>query len=68
MSDSINIDDILVELANSPASGSVDGQSFSSHNIKDLIALDRYLSSKKALSEGKAGIRIMKLKGGSVND
>lgn len=63
-----NLDRILREAVDSPASGSVDGQSFTSHNLRDLIAMDRYLASKQALAGGGSGIRVMKLKGGSVND
>ena len=64
----LDMEKLLQDVAEAPASGSVDGQAFSTHKINDLIALDRYLATKKAMSKGKSGIRIMKLSGGSVND
>lgn len=68
MPENIDLENVIREVASSPASGSVDGQSFSNHNLKDLMELDRYLASKKALNNGKSGIRFTKLSGGSTND
>lgn len=62
------IEQLLKDVAEAPASGSVDGQSFSNHKINDLIALDRYLATKRAAANGKTGIKFMKIEGGSVND
>lgn len=63
-----DMDRILADAADSPQQGSVDGQEFKQHNIKDLIALDRYLSSKKAAKAGKFGIRFSRVEGGSSHD
>ncbi len=63
-----DMDKILADAADSPRQGSVDGQEFQLHSIKDLIALDRYLCSKKAAKAGRFGIRFSRVDGGSVHD
>lgn len=61
-------DEILKETLENPASVSVDGQSVSQHNLKDVIEADRYLASKAASRSGKPGIRLFKFKRGGFND
>jgi len=62
-----DIEKLLKKTIESPASGSVDGQSFTSRSVEDIIKADKYLASKKAVSSGK-GFRIMRTTGGSVNE
>jgi hypothetical protein len=39
---------VIEESASGPAQASVDGQSVTQHNIKDLIEADKYLAQKAA--------------------
>lgn len=63
-----NLEEIAKEILSNPASGSVDGQSFTSHRLTDLIEWDKYQRSKKVSQSNKLGFKIHKLQGGSVND
>lgn len=63
-----SVEDTLKEALENPASVSVDGQSVSQHNLKDLIEADRYLSSKAAVRGRKIGVRFFKFKRGGFND
>lgn len=63
-----DITEILKEAVSNPASVSVDSQTVSQHNLKDLIEFDRYLASKNT-SRGKSlGIRLFKVKLGGANE
>lgn len=68
MEDKPTMEDILRQAALNPKSGAVDGQQFTSHSLKELMELDRYLRAKKAQETGQLGFRIIKTTGGSVND
>ena len=56
-------DEKLRENANAPKVAEIDGQRVEQHSLKDQIAADRYLESKKALRRG-LGIRITRMKAG----
>tara|TARA_B100000683_G_scaffold162933_1_gene156937 strand:+ start:125 stop:364 length:240 start_codon:yes stop_codon:yes gene_type:complete len=57
----------IEENANAPAEVSVDGQHVKQHSLKDQIAVDRYLASKKAAQSKGLGVKIFKINpGGSV--
>lgn len=56
-------DEKLRENANAPKVAEIDGQRVEQHSLKDQIAADRYLESKKALRRG-LGIRVTKMKAG----
>jgi len=51
----------LETAATTPASATVDGTSAQQRSLPDLIAMDRYLSSKQAAASRKPGIRFAKL-------
>ena len=64
MSDELNT---IEENAAAPAEVSVDGQHIKQHSLKDQIAVDRYLASKKAAQSKGMGIKIFKINpGGTV--
>lgn len=52
----------IEEAAKQPASGSVDGQAFAQHNLKDQIEADKYLAAKKAAGKKKHGIVFSQLR------
>ena len=57
----------LEENAAAPAEVSVDGQHVKQHSLKDQIAVDRYLASKKAAQSKGLGVKIFKINpGGTV--
>jgi hypothetical protein len=56
-----NIEEKIIENALGPKSMDVDGQRIEQHSPKDLIELDRYLSSKKAVRSRRGGLRIAKM-------
>lgn len=56
-------DEKLRENANAPKVAEIDGQRVEQHSLKDQIAADRYLESKKALRR-ELGIRVTKMKAG----
>lgn len=56
-----NIEEKIIENALGPKSMDVDGQRIEQHSPKDLIELDRYLSSKKAVRSHHGGLRVSKM-------
>lgn len=62
------VEDAIKEALANPASVSVDGQSVSQHNLKDLVEVDQYLESKKQRKSNKLGIRVCKMIRGGYND
>jgi hypothetical protein len=57
----------IEENAAAPAEVAVDGQHVKQHSLKDQIAVDRYLASKKAAQSKGLGIKVFKINpGGSV--
>ena len=62
------VEDAIKEALANPASVSVDGQSVSQHNLKDLIEVDKYLEAKKQGRSNKLGIRVSKMVRGGYND
>lgn len=62
------VEDAIKEALANPASVSVDGQSVSQHNLKDLIEVDQYLESKKQGKSNKLGIRVCKMIRGGYNE
>lgn len=47
-------DEQLAELANSPASMSVDGQTVAERSAADVIALDKYAKTRRAVAASPA--------------
>ena len=47
--------------ASGPKSAEVDGQRVEQHSLKDQIAADEYLASKKAVKSRNIGLKITKL-------
>lgn len=62
------VEDAIKEALANPASVSVDGQTVSQHNLKDLIEVDQYLEAKKQRKSSSVGIKICKLIRGGFND
>lgn len=54
----------LQENANSPKSAEIDGQRVEQHSLKDQIAVDQYLASKKAVKSRNSGLKIAKMSHG----
>lgn len=63
-----SVEKLIQDAVNNPASVSIDGQTVSQHNLKDLIEADKYLESKKASRSNRLGIRIFKMQRGGYND
>lgn len=60
-----SIESSIEEAVNTPASGRVDGQSYTSRSIDDLIKADRYLSSKRATKKSRyLGLKFAKIEHG----
>lgn len=69
MADNIeNIDKIIEENLSNPVSVSIDGQSVTQQNLKDLIEADKYLESKKVSRSNRLGVKIFKCVLGGAND
>jgi hypothetical protein len=61
------LENTIEENATAPAEVSVDGQHVKQHSLKDQIAVDRYLASKKAAQSKGLGVKIFKINpGGTV--
>lgn len=60
MTDATDVANAILENAVGPASASIDGQSATAHNLRDQIALDKYLASKAAANSKRPGIRFSK--------
>ena len=62
-----SLENNIEENAAAPAEVSVDDQHVKQHSLKDQIAVDRYLASKKAAQSKGLGVKIFKINpGGSV--
>lgn len=64
----LDMDSVLTQAVNNPQSASVDGQSVTQHNLKDLIEFDKYMEAKKSSRSKKLGIRLFKVQRGGYND
>lgn len=51
----------LRENAAGPKSVEIDGQKVEQHSLKDQIAVDQYLASKKAMKSRSSGLKIAKM-------
>ena len=56
----------IEENATAPAEVSVDGQHVKQHSLKDQIAVDRYLASKKAAQSKGLSIKVFKINPGDT--
>ena len=55
------IEESIRKNASGPKSAEVDGQRVEQHSLKDQIAADEYLASKKAVKSRTSGLKITKL-------
>ena len=61
MSEDSKISDAIRKNATGPKSAEVDGQKVEQHSLKDQIAADEYLASKKALKSRNSGLKFTKM-------
>lgn len=61
MTKSETIEESIRKNASGPKSAEVDGQRVEQHSLKDQIAADEYLMSKKAVKSRNSGLKITKL-------
>ena len=61
MTKSDNIEEAIRKNAAGPKSAEVDGQKVEQHSLKDQIAADEYLASKKAVQSRNSGLKITKM-------
>ena len=61
MAEESKISDSIRKNAAGPKSAEVDGQKVEQHSLKDQIAADEYLASKKAVQSRNSGLKITKL-------
>ncbi len=61
MTKSETIEESIRKNAAGPKSAEVDGQKVEQHSLKDQIAADEYLASKKAVKFRNSGLKITKL-------
>lgn len=61
MTKSESIEESIRKNASGPKSAEVDGQRVEQHSLKDQIAADEYLASKKAVKSRTSGLKITKL-------
>jgi len=61
MAEDSKISDAIRKNAAGPKSAEVDGQKVEQHSLKDQIAADEYLASKKAVKSRNSGLKITKL-------
>lgn len=61
MTDEKTLEDQIIENAVGPKSAEVDGQKVEQHSLKDQIAVDQYLASKKAMKSRNSGLKIVKM-------
>jgi len=61
MSEDKTVEDAIRENASGPKSAEIDGQKVEQHSLKDQIAADEYLASKKAVKSRNSGLKISKL-------
>ena len=60
MAEDSKIADTIRKNAAGPKSAEVDGQKVEQHSLKDQIAADEYLASKKAVKSRNSGLKITK--------
>ena len=60
MTKSETIEESIRKNAAGPKSAEVDGQKVEQHSLKDQIAADEYLASKKAVKSRHSGLKITK--------
>ena len=61
MTEHEKVTETIVKNATGPKSAEVDGQRVEQHSLKDQIAADEYLASKKAVKSRNSGLKITKL-------
>lgn len=61
MTKSETIEESIRKNESGPKSAEVDGQRVEQHSLKDQIAADEYLASKKAVKSRTSGLKITKL-------
>ena len=61
MTKSETIEESIRKNVSGPKSAEVDGQRVEQHSLKDQIAADEYLASKKAVKSRTSGLKITKL-------
>ena len=61
MTKSETIEESIRKNAAGPKSAEVDGQKVEQHSLRDQIAADEYLASKKAVKSRNRGLKITKL-------
>ena len=61
MSEDSKISDAIRKNAAGPKSAEVDGQKVEQHSLRDQIAADSYLASKKAVQSRNSGLKITKM-------
>lgn len=61
MTEETKLEDSIRENASGPKSAEVDGQKVEQHPLKDQIAADVYLASKKAMKSRNSGLKIAKM-------
>ena len=61
MSEDKTVENAIRENASGPKSAEIDGQKVEQHSLKDQIAADEYLASKKAVKSRNSGLKISKL-------
>jgi hypothetical protein len=55
------LEQTIKDNASAPKSAEVDGQKVEQHSLKEQIAADTYLESKKAMRRKNSGLKISKL-------
>ena len=61
MSEDKTVENAIRENASGPKSAEIDGQKVEQHSLKDQIAADEYLATKKAVKSRNSGLKISKL-------
>ena len=61
MSEDKTVENAIRENASGPKSAEIDGQKVEQHSLKDQIAADEYLATKKAVKSRTSGLKISKL-------
>jgi hypothetical protein len=57
----ISIDEVILDSAKNPKRVQGDAGSVEQHSLQDLIAVERFLASKKAANNTGIGIRLIKI-------
>jgi hypothetical protein len=60
------VDEAMEKLLLQPKAVEVDGQRVENHSPSDLIEVDRYLASKKALRSGRCPLRFTRMASGGA--